>query len=59
MKASFNAQICMDNESNKKTYSIQFETDDHDLYKLVEKSCQKCVDKSNRYHKMLRRCGHA
>lgn len=29
-------------------YAIQFETTRHDLYKLVEKACQKAVDKANK-----------
>ena len=29
-------------------YSIQFETSNYDLYKEVEKACQKAIDKSNK-----------
>lgn len=36
----FNTQI--DNERN--TYSIQFETDDKQLFKIVEEACRKAVD---------------
>lgn len=38
----FNTQI--DNEKN--TYSIQFETDDKQLFKIVEEACRKAVDVS-------------
>lgn len=38
----FNTQI--DNEKN--TYSIQFETDDKQLFKIVEDACRKAVDVS-------------
>lgn len=40
----FNTQI--DNEKN--TYSIQFETDDKQLFKIVEETCRKAVDVSRR-----------
>lgn len=36
----YNAQI--DNKNGK--YSIQFETNNYEYYKLVEKACQKAVD---------------
>lgn len=32
----------------KNDYSIQFDTDNKDLYKLVEKACQKAVDKADK-----------
>ena len=38
----FNAQI--DNEKN--IYSIQFETDDKQLFKIVEEACRKTIDVS-------------
>ena len=38
----FNSQI--NNEKN--TYSIQFETDDKQLFKMVEEACRKAVDAS-------------
>lgn len=38
----FNTQI--NNEKN--TYSIQFETDDKQLFKIVEEACRKAVDAS-------------
>lgn len=38
----FNTQI--DNEKN--IYSIQFETDDKQLFKIVEEVCRKSVDVS-------------
>ena len=44
MPTSYNAQI----NCKKGTYSIQFETDNRDYYKLVEKACQKAIDKRNK-----------
>ena len=41
---SWNAQIC----HGEKSYSIQFETDNYDYYKIVEKACQDAIDKSNK-----------
>ena len=32
----------------KDDYSIQFDTDNKDLYLLVEKACQKAVDKADK-----------
>lgn len=40
MSTHFNAQI----NSKDGKYSIQFETDQRDLYKLVEKTCQFAID---------------
>ena len=42
MATSYNAQLCR--SENK--YSIQFETSNYDLFKMVEKACQKAVDKN-------------
>lgn len=55
MKAGFNAQIENVPLLGKK-FSIQFETDDYSLYKQVEKVCQKCVDKSDKYNKECTGC---
>lgn len=44
MATSYNAQI----DRKKGKYSIQFETRDYDLFKLVEKACQKAVDKKDK-----------
>ena len=44
MTTSYNAQI--DNKNGK--YSIQFETGNYDYFKLVERACQKAVDKKDR-----------
>ena len=35
----------------KDDYSIQFDTDKKDLYKLVEKACQKAQDKADKDRK--------
>jgi hypothetical protein len=42
MATSYNAQMCR--KENK--YSIQFETSSYELFKMVEKACQKAVDKN-------------
>lgn len=42
MPTAWKAQIA------KNDYSIQFDTDNKDLYKLVEKACQKAVDKADK-----------
>ena len=44
MRTSYNAQI--DNENGK--YTIQFETGNYDYFKLVEKACQKAIDKRDK-----------
>lgn len=44
MSTSYNAQI--DNENGK--YTIQFETSNYDYFKLVEKACQKAIDKRDK-----------
>ena len=44
MSTSYNAQI--DNKNGK--YSIQFETSNYDYFKLVEKACQKAIDKRDK-----------
>ena len=41
---SYNAQI----NCKKGEYHIQFETDNIDYFKLVEKACQKAIDKRNK-----------
>ena len=41
MTTSYNAQI--DNKNGK--YTIQFETNSREFFKMVEKACQKAVDK--------------
>ena len=33
-------------QSGDGMYSIQFETDDRELYKIVEKACQEAIDRS-------------
>ena len=33
-------------QSGEGMYSIQFETDDRELYKIVEKACQEAIDRS-------------
>lgn len=42
MPTTWKAQIAKDD------YSIQFNTDNQDLYLLVEKACQKAVDKADK-----------
>ena len=44
MSTSYNAQI--DSKSGK--YNIQFETNNHDYFKFVEKACQKAIDKRDK-----------
>ena len=44
MSTSYNAQI--DGENGK--YTIQFETSNYDYFKLVEKDCQKAIDKKDK-----------
>lgn len=44
MATSYNAQI--DNKNGK--YTIQFETNSYEYFKLVEKACQKAVDKKDK-----------
>ncbi len=44
MATSYNAQI---NNKNGK-YSIQFETSNYEYYKMVEKACQKAIDKKDK-----------
>lgn len=44
MPTSYNAQI--DNKKGK--YTLQFETDNHDYFKLVEKACQRAIDKRDK-----------
>lgn len=35
-------------------YAIQFETQDYELYKMVEKVCQKAVDEADRKRQKAR-----
>lgn len=44
MATSYNAQI--DNKNGK--YSIRFETGNYDYFKIVEKACQKAIDKKDK-----------
>ena len=44
MRTSYNAQI--DNKNGE--YSIQFETSNYEYFKLVEKACQKVIDKRDK-----------
>jgi len=44
MRTSYNAQICRGENS----YSLQFETDSYELFKMVEKACQSAVDKAEK-----------
>lgn len=37
----------------KTDYSIQFDTDNKDLYLLVEKACQKAVDKADKKERKI------
>lgn len=39
----------------KGDYSIQFDTDNEDLYRSVEKACQDAVDKANELKKKKER----
>lgn len=50
MATTWKAQIAKDD------YSIQFNTNEKDLYLLVEKACQKAVDKADK-NKTERRIG--
>ena len=44
MSTSYNAQL--DNKNGK--YTIQFETNNYDYFKIVQKACQKAIDKKNK-----------
>lgn len=44
MSTSYNAQL--DNKNGK--YTIQFETSNYDYFKIVEKACQKAIDKKDK-----------
>ena len=44
MRTNYNAQIDRKNEK----YTIQFETSNYDYFKLVEKACQKAIDKRDK-----------
>lgn len=44
MATSYNAQL----NFNENIYSIQFETDNREYFKIVEKACQKAIDKSRK-----------
>lgn len=44
MGTSYKAQI--DNEKGK--YEIQFETTNYEYYKMVERACQKAIDKKDK-----------
>ena len=50
MKASYNGQIC----KAEGKYALQFETNDYTLYKMVEKICQKAVDKAVKVNEKAR-----
>lgn len=59
MATSYNAQLDIKNGR----YSIQFETNNRDYFKIVEKACQKAVDKKDKaVHKercsRMRTMGH-
>lgn len=44
MNTSYNAQL----NDKYKEYKIQFETDNYEYFKMVEKACQKAVDKKDK-----------
>lgn len=44
MRTSYNAQI---NNADRE-YKIQFETSNYDYFKMVEKACQKVIDKRDK-----------
>jgi hypothetical protein len=44
MATSYNAQL--DNKNGK--YYIQFETSNYEYFKIVEKACQKAIDKKDK-----------
>ena len=49
MSTSFNSQLF----NKEKMYKIQFETDNYDYFKFVEKACQKVIDnKDSRKEKL-------
>ena len=59
MATSYNAQIC----KGENDYRIQFQTDNYEYYKMVEKACQKAIDKKDKaVHKercaKMRTMGH-
>ena len=47
----WNARIC----HGEMSYSIQFETDKYEYYKMVEKACQDAVDKSDKAREKARK----
>lgn len=49
MKASYNSQMCM----KENTYSIQFATDNYQLYKAVEDACREAIDFCDTYNSYL------
>lgn len=44
MATSYNAQI----HNKTGEYSIQFETNNYDYFKMVEKACRKAIDKKDK-----------
>lgn len=44
MRTEYNAHI----DSKKDEYSIQFETGNYEYFKIVEKACQKAVNKRDK-----------
>ncbi len=49
MSTSFNSQLL----NNEKKYKIQFETDNYDYFKFVEKACQKAIDENDKAKKEM------
>ena len=44
MSTAYNAQICR----GENKYTLQFETDNYEYFKLVEKACQQAIDKRDK-----------
>ena len=54
MSTSYKAQI----DNKNRTYAIQFETSNYDYFKIVEKACQKAIDKKDK-EVLKERCSQA
>ena len=51
MSTSFNSQLL----NNEKMFKIQFETDNYDYFKFVEKACQKAIDDNDKALRIVKK----
>lgn len=60
MSTSWKAQIDNTKYAGKlvSTYSIQFETTDKELYRLVEQACQRAMDENDNHEKVPHSIGN-